>query len=77
MNEVEDDDRMAALARILAAAILRLRVRAALPTESEHLVATKNLPESTQNCLDVGQETALTVTHGLTVSETSTKERIA
>lgn len=50
-------ERRMAIAKILAAGILRLRQRAALPPES----AANESPESGQDCLEVPAETVLSV----------------
>jgi hypothetical protein len=55
-------DRCHEVARILAAGLLRLRVRAA--SQTEQIPGVKNLPESAQDCLDVSAGTALNVSHG-------------
>jgi hypothetical protein len=54
------DERRRAVARILAAGVLRLRDRAALPDPAAP-PAPKDLTESDQNCLEVPAETRLTV----------------
>jgi hypothetical protein len=54
------DQRLREIAEILAAAVIRLQVRAALPGGA---VDTENLPESLPNCLEVPRETRLSV-HG-------------
>jgi hypothetical protein len=58
------DERLHEVAAILAAGILRLRSRAALPTDPDQVSGPKNLPESGQGCLEVSGETVLTVHRG-------------
>ena len=53
------DQRIGALARILAAGILRLRARAALPSAAE-LPAPRILPENAANRLELSGEAPLT-----------------
>jgi hypothetical protein len=55
------DQQIREVAGILAAGILRLRARAALPGQ---LSGGNNLPESSDNCLDVPVETVLSVHSG-------------
>jgi hypothetical protein len=62
------DQRRREVAEILAAAVVRLRLRAALP--EGQAVAQKPL-ETSSNCLEVRWETRLSVPHGLPLSETS------
>jgi hypothetical protein len=57
------DDRLRAIARVLAIGVLRLRARAALPTPAE-LPAPRILPENAANPLDVPGETRLSVHPG-------------
>lgn len=59
---LHDDDRLREVATILAASILRLRARVALPTEKD--ADSKNLPKSDQNSLEVPGETVLSVHTG-------------
>lgn len=54
------DERLRELASILAAGVLRLRSRAALPADP----GPENLPESGQDCLEVPAETVLSVHTG-------------
>jgi hypothetical protein len=58
------DERLREVAAILAAGILRLRSRAALPTDPGQVFGPKNLPESGQDCLEVCGETVLSVHRG-------------
>lgn len=57
------DERLREVAAILAAGILRLRSRAALPDLGKHS-GPKNPPESGQDCLEVSGETVLSVHRG-------------
>jgi hypothetical protein len=57
------DDRRRGIARILAAGILRVRARAALPTPAE-LPAPRILVKNAANPLDVPAETRLSVHPG-------------
>jgi hypothetical protein len=57
------DERRRAVARVLAAAVLRLRGRAALPAPPAP-PAAKILTESGPNCLEVPGETRLSVPPG-------------
>jgi hypothetical protein len=59
-----DEQRLREVARILAAGILRLRARAALPPSSEHLPGLQIPPESGPNCLELPPETGLSVHTG-------------
>jgi hypothetical protein len=54
---VSPAERRLAIAEILAAGILRLRQRAALPSEA----SPRELPDSGQDCLEVPAETVLSV----------------
>jgi hypothetical protein len=58
------DERLHEVAAILAAGILRLRSRAALPTDPGQDSGPKNLQESGQDCLEVCGETVLSVHRG-------------
>jgi hypothetical protein len=58
-----EDDRLREIARILAGGVLRLRARVALPAAAQ-LSASKILPESGSNCLEVPPETVLSVHTG-------------
>jgi hypothetical protein len=58
------DQRLRAVARILAAGILRLRARAALPASAAELPVPRILPENAANVLDVPAETRLSVHPG-------------
>ena len=53
------DQRRREVARILAAGILRLHARAALPAEPGELSSPKNPADSGQDGLEVSQETVL------------------
>jgi hypothetical protein len=58
------DERLREVAAILAGGILRLRSRAALPTNPGQDSSPKKLPESGQDCLEVSAETVLSVHKG-------------
>jgi hypothetical protein len=58
------DERLQEIAGILAAGILRLRSRAALPTESDEQSGRPNSRESDQDCLEVPGDTVLSVQTG-------------
>ena len=58
------DERLREVAAILAAGILRLRSRAALPADPGQRPGEKNLPEFDQDCLEVSAETVLSVHRG-------------
>jgi hypothetical protein len=60
MQAENADEAIREIAAILAAGILRLRPRAALPSPEKP-------DNSAPNCLDVRPETVLTVPHGFTV----------
>jgi hypothetical protein len=62
-------DRLTEAAAILATAIVRLRVRAALPRRDAAVAVSEKQIESVSNCLDVAQGTVLSVPHGLTVRD--------
>jgi hypothetical protein len=72
--ELTPDERLAEVAGIFAAGILRLHVRAALSPDSAEHPHPKILPESRQDCLEVSRETVLSGPHGLRVSETWRRE---
>jgi hypothetical protein len=57
-------ERLREVAAILAAGLLRLRARSALPTDPDQVHGPKNLPESGQDCLEVPAETGLSVHTG-------------
>lgn len=59
----EPSARLRELASVLAAGILRLRSRAALPGVRDQVVETKKSQEFSQDCLEVLAETVLSV-HG-------------
>jgi hypothetical protein len=56
-----DDDRLREIAGILAAGILRLRCRAALPRTPDTTAGPKNLPDSSLNRLELPRESRLSV----------------
>jgi len=58
------DGRLREVATILAAGILRLHSRAALPINPGQDFDPKELPESGQDCLEVPAETVLSVHRG-------------
>jgi len=58
------DERLAEVAGILATGILRLHVRAALSPDASERPAPKNLAESGTSCLEVSEETVLSVHNG-------------
>lgn len=58
------DERLREVAAILAAGILRLRSRAALPADPGKHSGLKNSPESRQDGLEVSAETVLSVHRG-------------
>lgn len=58
------DERLREVASIFAAGLLRLRARVALPTEPGQDSDAKNLPKSSQDCLEVSPETVLSVHTG-------------
>jgi hypothetical protein len=58
------DERLRAVAAILADGLLRLRARAALPSDPGEHPASKNQPELGRNCLEVSEETVLSVHTG-------------
>jgi hypothetical protein len=58
------DERLREIASILAAGILRLRTRAALPADPASHSGPKNTRESGQACLEVPAETVLSVHTG-------------
>jgi hypothetical protein len=55
------DERLRAVAEILAAAVIRLRLRAALPDQVQD---AEERPESAANCLEVPRQTVLNVQAG-------------
>jgi hypothetical protein len=57
-------ERLREVAAILAAGVLRLRSRAALPADSDEHCGPKNPLESGQDCLEVSAETVLSVHTG-------------
>src|SRR5262245_41129186 len=52
------------LAQVLAVGILRLHARAALTTDPNRQAAQKKVPDSVPNCLEVHDETVLSVHKG-------------
>jgi hypothetical protein len=58
------DERLREIAAILAAGILRLRSRAALPADSGQHSGPENLPETGPDRLEVPGETVLSVQNG-------------
>jgi len=58
------DERRTELAGILAAGVLRLHARAALPAALGHHSAPKDFPDSGISCLEVRAETVLSVHNG-------------
>ena len=71
MDRLDDDyavftaeQRSREVAAILAAGVLRLRSRAALPTVSRSDAGPENLPDSVPNCLEVSSQTVLSVHTG-------------
>jgi hypothetical protein len=63
-NLLDSANRLHELATILAAGVLRLRFRVALPDRGGHAEA-KNLPKSGQDGLELPDETVLSVTSGV------------
>ncbi len=59
IGELTDDQRCREIAGILAAGILRLRSRAALPTAVTAPAALEKPADSAANCLEVPAETRL------------------
>jgi hypothetical protein len=58
------DQRRREVARILAAGVLRLHARAALPPDQDGVSGPENPAESSQDCLEVSLETVLSVHTG-------------
>jgi hypothetical protein len=58
------DERLAEVASILAAGILRLHARAAMPDDAEPRLAPENPAESGSSGLEVPGETVLSVHNG-------------
>ena len=58
------DERLCEVAAILAAGILRLRSRAALPADPGSPSYAANSPNSSQDCLEVSPATVLSVHTG-------------
>lgn len=63
-TDLTADGRLREVASILAAGVLRLRARAALPTDSGDDSGRQNPLESGQDCLEVPTETVLSVHTG-------------
>jgi hypothetical protein len=62
-RDMTENDRLREIARILAAGVLRLRARVALPPAVPP-PAPQILPETGPNCLEVPPETVLSVHTG-------------
>lgn len=62
-SHLTPDERLSEVAGILAAGILRLRARAALPKESGDSEEPENCDERGDSCLEVPDETVLIVNH--------------
>ena len=58
------DERLTEVAGIFAAGILRLHTRGALSGETANHPAQENLAESATSCLEVSDETVLSVHNG-------------
>lgn len=58
------DERRSEVASILAAGILRLSARAALPGDAPEVPAPENPAQSASSCLEVSDETVLSVHPG-------------
>ena len=58
------DERLAEVAGILATSVLRLHTRVALSFDVASRLAPKNLAESGTSCLEVSEETVLSVHKG-------------
>jgi hypothetical protein len=58
------EERLREVASIFAAGLLRLRARAALPTDPGQIPEPENLSKSGQDCLEVSPETVLSVHTG-------------
>lgn len=58
------DERLREVAAILAAGVLRLHSRAALPDDSNRNSGPESPPDAEPNCLEVPGETVLTVHTG-------------
>ena len=63
-STVTADQRFCEIARLLAAGVLRLHARAALPPDPGELSSPKNRANSSQDCLEVSCETVLSVHTG-------------
>lgn len=62
-SRLTPDERLSEVAGILAAGILRLRARAALPEEPGDSGDPENPDERGVSCLEVSAETVLSVNH--------------
>jgi hypothetical protein len=62
--DLPEDERLRAVAAILADGLLRLHARAGLPFDPGEHLTPKNSPNSGQNCLEVPEETVLSVHTG-------------
>jgi hypothetical protein len=62
-SRLTPDERLSEVAGILAAGILRLRARAALPEEPGDSDDPENRDERGVSCLEVSAETVLSVNH--------------
>ena len=63
-SHLTPDERLSEVASILAIGILRLRARAALSGQEGQGLAAENSPESGPPCLEVPDETVLSVHNG-------------
>jgi hypothetical protein len=59
VRDLAASDRLREIAGLLAVGILRLRYRAALPGAPALTTGSKNLPDSSLNCLELPGETRL------------------
>ena len=59
-----DQARLREVARILAAGVLRLHARVALPADTGEVSSPKNPAKSSEDCLEVPRETVLSVHTG-------------
>ena len=64
-NDGDPAHRVLEVAAILAAGVIRLRSRVALPVAPDEHSAVKVLPDSGQDCLELPGETVLSVTRGV------------
>ena len=63
-SSLTPDERRSEVASILAAGVLRLSARAALPGDAPELPISENPAESDSSCLEVSHETVLSVHNG-------------